>query len=119
MKRLITLLIALSVLFAFTAFAQAPAPAKPEHHAKATHKTLSGKVTELTDTALKVEVTVKGKAEVKEFVLEKALTGIAVGDEVTVAYQVKDAKNVAMKVVKKEVPPAAAPAVAPAPAPKK
>lgn len=104
MKRFTVILIALSVLFAFSAFAQAP-QAKTEHKAKA-HKTVSGKITELTDTGLKLAVTVKDKTETMEFILEKAITGFAVGDEVTVAYTVKDGKNVARKVhkpMKKEV----------------
>ncbi len=115
MKRIIAVLIGLSVLMAFSAFAQAPAK---EHKAKATHMTVTGKVQEVTATDLKIERVVKEKAEVMEFTLSKALTGVAVGDEVVVAYHVKDGKNIVVSVhkpIEKKAAPAPAPAAPEAP----
>ena len=100
MKRIIAVLIGITVFFAFAAFAQAPAAPKAEPKAKIMHMTVTCKVTELTAADLKIERMVKDKAETMEFILEKATTNIAVGDEVKVTYHVKDGKNVAVSVNK-------------------
>jgi hypothetical protein len=101
MKRFVAVLIGVSGLLAFSAFAQAPAQGTPAgHKMKMAHMTVTGKVLEISDTGVKVEHRVKGKAEVMELTLEKPLTGIATGDEVTVAYHSKDGKHFAMKVHK-------------------
>jgi len=94
MKRMIAVLFCITMIAAFAA-AQAPAP-----HKAPAHMTVTGKVTELTATALKIERSVKGKAEAMEFTLDKPLTGFAVGDEVVVKYHVKDGKSVAIEVQK-------------------
>ena len=58
----------------------------------------AGVVTEISDTALKIERKVKDKVETMEFVLEKPAAKIKVGDKVKVSYKTKDNKNVAAKV---------------------
>jgi len=52
---------------------------------------VTGVVTEVTDTVLKIQKTVKGQTEIKEFVLEKP-TGVQlkVGDRVNVTYIERD-----------------------------
>ncbi|MDO8786172.1 MAG: hypothetical protein Q7J12_08145, partial [Syntrophales bacterium] len=60
------------------------------------------KVLEISDTMLKIERTVKGKAETMELTLEKACSKIVVGDKVKVSYVTKDGKNVATKVAKEK-----------------
>jgi colicin import membrane protein len=116
MKRLMVLVVGLVFLFVSSviaadtkapADAKAPAkaeaakaePAKAEKKAekKVADKKASGKVLEVSDKALKIERTVKGKAETVEFVLDKALADIKAGDQVNVSYSVMDGKNVVTK----------------------
>lgn len=82
-----------------------PAPAAD---VRVTKMKAAGTVTEISDTVLKIERTVKGKMENMEFVLDKPVTKIAVRDKVLVSYVTKEGKNVAMKVtkpvVKKTIP---------------
>ncbi len=58
----------------------------------------AGKVLEVSDTILKIERTLKGKAEIMEFVLEKPFTNIAVGDQIKVSYLEKDGRNILIRV---------------------
>jgi len=134
MKRFLVLFVALSFLFCGSVFAaeatkMGPAAAAKEV-AKETTMSATGKVTEITETMLKIERTVKGKTEVMEVVLEKTCPvkvgktqtpwsqifatklekncpKIEVGDKVTVSYVTKDDKNVATKVTKKAAKKAA------------
>jgi len=106
MKRLLVFVVGLSFLFCASAFAvDQPVPAaKPEPAKAAVVKVAkmqaTGKVLEVTDVLLKIEKMVKGKAETKEFVLEKPVAKIKAGDKVTVVYVEKEGKMVAMKVAK-------------------
>lgn len=79
---------------------KAPAAAPKAAPAKVAKMTAKGTVKEVSDVALKIERTVKGKAETMEFTLEKPLTEIKAGDKVTVNYEEKDGKNIATKVEK-------------------
>jgi colicin import membrane protein len=121
MKRLMVLVVGLVFLFVSSVIAadtkapaDAKAPAKAEAakaepakadaakaekkaEKKVADKKASGKVLEVSDKALKIERTVKGKAETVEFVLDKALADIKAGDQVNVSYSVKDGKNVVTK----------------------
>lgn len=105
MKRLLVFIVGLSFLFCASAFAvDQPAPAAKPEPAKAAPVKMAkmqatGKVVEVTDTMLKIEKMVKGKAETKEFVLEKPLAKIKAGEKVTVMYVEKEGKMVAVKVV--------------------
>ncbi len=58
----------------------------------------AGKVLEVSDTVLKIERTLKGKAETMEFILEKSFTDITVGDQIKVSYLEKDGRNILIRV---------------------
>jgi hypothetical protein len=87
----------------------------------------AGTVLEISGTGLKIERTLKGKAETMEFILEKPFPNIAAGDPVKVSYVEKNGRNVLIRVapaqktavkkaVKKEFPKGMKP-VAPSAAP--
>jgi len=86
----------------------------------------AGTVLEISDTSLKIERTLKGKAEVMEFILENPFHGVAAGEPVKVSYLEKDGRNVlirmapaqktavkkaARKELPKEMKPVAPPAI--------
>jgi len=119
MKRFMVLVIGLVFLFTTSAIAadtKAAASADPvkkvekkaaakkaDTKAKKTEKkaadmSTTGKVLEVSDKVLKIERTLKGKAETMEFSLEKSITGIKMGDQVKVSYLVKDGRNILIKV---------------------
>jgi hypothetical protein len=104
MKRSVVLVVGFAFLLAASfALAEAPRkelPAKTEH--RMIHKTVMGKVAEITDTSLKLTRTVKGKEETMEFTLDKPLTGISAGDEVKVLFHEKNGENILMAAHKKE-----------------
>jgi hypothetical protein len=86
----------------------------------------AGTVLEISGTSLKIERTLKGKAEIMEFILEKPFPNIAAGDPVKVSYREKDGRNVLIRVapakktavkkaVKKELPKEMKPVAPPAP----
>ena len=75
----------------------------------------AGKVLEVSDAILKIERTLKGKAEIMEFILEKPFPNITAGDQIKVSYLERDGRNVLIRVapakktavkkaVKKELP---------------
>jgi hypothetical protein len=103
MKRLLVLFVALSFLFSGSVFAAEATKAKPAATTKETTMNATGKVTDISDTMLKIERTVKGKAEIMEFALEKTYPKIAAGDKVKVNYITKDGKNVSTKLTKKDL----------------
>jgi len=87
----------------------------------------AGTVLEISGASLKIERTLKGKAETMEFILEKPFPNIAAGDPVKVSYVEKNGRNVLIRVapaqktavkkaVKKEFPKGMKP-VAPSAAP--
>ncbi len=86
----------------------------------------AGTVLEISGTSLKIERTLKGKAEIMEFILEKPLPDVTAGDPVKVSYLEKDGRNVLIRVVpakktavkkavKKELPKEMKPVALPAP----
>jgi hypothetical protein len=86
----------------------------------------AGKVLEISAAVLKIERTLKGKAEIMEFILEKAFPNIAAGDQIKVSYLERDGRNVLIRVapaqktavkktLKKELPKETRPAAPPAP----
>jgi len=78
----------------------AKAPSIPSGTAvKVTKMRAAGVVMEISDTALKIERKIKDKAETMEFVLERALNKIKVGNKVRVSYITREGKNVATKVM--------------------
>ena len=112
MKRFMILVIGLVFLFTTSAIAgepakkdAAPAPAAAADPAKAktaekkaAEMSTAGKVLAVSDKVLKIERTLKGKAETMEFSLEKSLTDIKVGDQIKVNYLVKDGRNILIRV---------------------
>ena len=100
MKRLLVLLAALSFLFCGSVFAAEATNKKPVAAAKEASMSATGKVTEISDVILKIERSIKGKAEIMEFVLETTYPKISAGDRVKVSYITKDGKNVSTKVTK-------------------
>lgn len=77
-----------------------PTGIKVKEIEKETKMSATGKVTEISDTILKIDRHIKENTENMEFFLEKAYTGISIGDEVKINYIIKDNKNVAAKVIK-------------------
>lgn len=59
-----------------------------------------GKVVEISDTAIKIERSIKGNVEIMEFALENPIKDIAVNDSVKIDYSVKDGKLTASRVAK-------------------
>jgi hypothetical protein len=59
-----------------------------------------GKVVEISDTAIKIERSIKGNVEIMEFALEHPVKDIVVSDSVKIAYSVKDGKLTASRVAK-------------------
>jgi hypothetical protein len=104
MKRFMVWAIALVFLFCTSVIAAEKAatpavpatPAAKAEPAKAEKKDkkAAGKVLEISDTILKIERTLKGKAEIMEFILEKPIPNIAVGDQIKVSYLEKEGRNV-------------------------
>ena len=101
MKRVLVLLVAAIFLFAGAALAANQTKGGKAAPAKTTSMTASGKVVDISATALKIERSAKGKTETMEFGLDKpASADIKAGDKVTVHYVKKDGKNVATKISK-------------------
>lgn len=59
-----------------------------------------GKVVEISDTAIKIERSIKGNVEIMEFALENPVKDIVVNDSVKIVYSVKDGKLTAARVAK-------------------
>jgi len=108
MKRLMVLLTGIVFIFGASVFAidgtsQVPAKADPSKVVtvkppKETKVSITGVVKGISDTVISVERTVKGKTEIMEFALDKAVEKINVGDKVKVNYIKKDGKNIATRV---------------------
>ena len=59
-----------------------------------------GKVVEISDTAIKIERSIKGNVELMEFALDAPVTDVAVNDSVKIAYTIKDGRLTAARVAK-------------------
>jgi hypothetical protein len=115
MNRFLTLVVAL-ILIGFTLALAAEKPASaPPLSSRITEMSTAGKVLEVSDKTLKIERTLKGKAEIMEFILETPFSNIAAGDQIKVSYLEKEGRNVLIRVapaqktavrkaVKKELP---------------
>jgi hypothetical protein len=86
--------------------------------AKPPYRAVEGKVTELSDTALKLEWMEQGKPHTSEFILDKPLSGIAVGFKVKVVFYTEGEKHHAVDVRIPESPAKKAGASETAKAPK-
>jgi len=108
MKRLMLLAAGIVFVFSASVFAidgtsQSPTKADPSKAVvvkppKETKVSITGVVKDISNTAMSVERTVKGKTEIMEFALEKAVEKINIGDKVKVNYLKKDGKNIATRV---------------------
>ena len=98
MKRLWIAAAGLVLLCLVTAFAAEKPPVSAPLIPRVPEMSTAGKVLEISDTSLKIERTLKGKVETMVFVLEKRFGGIAVGDQIKVSYQVRDGRNILLRV---------------------
>jgi hypothetical protein len=128
MKRFLTLAAILMLLCFTLVFAAEKPRSAPSLPPRIPEMSTAGTVLEISGTSLKIERTLKGKAETMEFILEKPFPDVAAGDPVKVSYHEKDGRNVLIRVapaqktavkkaVKKDLPkgikpvvPSAAPA---------
>jgi hypothetical protein len=98
MKRFLTLA-AVLILIGFTLALAAEKPAAtPPLPPRIPEMSTAGKVLEVSDAILKIERTLKGKAEIMEFILEKPFPNIAAGDQIKVSYLERDGRNVLIRV---------------------
>jgi hypothetical protein len=92
-------LAAVIIFIGFTlAFAAEKPTSAPPLHPRIPEMSAAGKVLEISDTILKIERTLKGKAEIMEFILEKPFPNIAAGDQIKVSYLQKEERNVLIRV---------------------
>ena len=125
MKRFLTLA-AVLIFIGFTlAFAAEKPRSAPPLPPRIPEMSTAGTVLEISGTSLKIERTLKGKAEIMEFILEKPFPDIMAGDPVKVSYIEKEGRNVLIRVapakktavkkaVRKEFPKGMKPVVPPA-----
>lgn len=116
MRRLFVMFLSLGLLFAAAVLSasaatldkEGKAPVAPASvlTAKVAKMRAGGVVIEISDTSLKIERKVKDKVETMEFLLEKPLSRIKVGQKVKVSYINGSDKNVATKVTA-DIPQAA------------
>jgi len=127
MKRFLTLAAILMLLCFTLVFAAEKPRSAPSLPPRIPEMSTAGTVLEISGTSLKIERTLKGKAETMEFILEKPFPDVAAGDPVKVSYLEKNGRNVLIRVapaqktavkkaVKKELPKGIKP-VAPSAAP--
>ncbi|HET6461238.1 MAG TPA: hypothetical protein VFG29_10700 [Syntrophales bacterium] len=123
MKHLMVMLAGIVIIFGASVFAvdgtsEVPAKADPSKavtvkQPKETKVSIIGIVKDISDTHISVERTVRGETEIMEFVLDKAIEKVNVGDKVKVNYMKKDGKNratrvtpvVVKKIIRKASPP--------------
>jgi hypothetical protein len=105
-KTLVCIAGLICILAAFSYAADKPATEASQGTAlktanvKAAKMNASGKVVEISNTAIKIERSIKGNAEIMEFALENAVQDIVVNDSVKIDYSVKDGKLTASRVAK-------------------
>ncbi len=97
MKRFLIIAASLMLMGFVPAFA-AQKTAAPPSPPRVPEMSTAGRVVEVTATLLKVERTLKGEAEIMEFILEKPFTSIAVGDQIKVSYREKNGRNILIRV---------------------
>lgn len=107
MKKTLVYIIAVAFVLSALAFAAdkpSTAVTRADHAktnvVKAAKMNATGKVIEISDSSIKIERTVKGNAEVMEFVLDKPAENIAVDDSVKIAYIEQGGQLLASRVVK-------------------
>jgi hypothetical protein len=120
-------LAAVLILIGFTLALAAETPTSaPPLPPRIPEMSTAGKVLAVSDAILKIERTLKGKAEIMEFIMEKPFPNIAAGDQIKVSYLEKDGRNVLVRVapaqktavrkaVKKDLPKEMKPVAPPTP----
>ena len=98
MKRFLTLAAVLIFLGFTLAFAAEKPRSAPPLPPRIPEMSTAGTVLEISGTSLKIERTLKGKAEIMEFILEKPFPNIAAGDQIKVSYVEKEGRNVLIRV---------------------
>jgi lipopolysaccharide export system protein LptA len=98
MKRFLAIAAGLTLICFTLTFAAEKAPPAPPLSPRVPEMSTAGKVLEISDKVLKIERTLKGKAETMEFFLEKSFTDITVGDQIKVSYLEKDGRNILTRV---------------------
>jgi len=107
MKKTLVCVTGVICLLAAFAFA-ADKPASPSNQGvvlkttsvKTAKMNARGKVVEISETAIKIERSIKGNLEIMEFALENPVKDIVVNDSVKIDYSVKDGKLTASRVAK-------------------
>lgn len=83
--------LAMLILFNLTVAFAAP---------KAPVMNAAGRVLEISDTSLKIERSAKGETEVMEFVLERPLQDIGLGEQLKISYKQKEIKYILIRAQK-------------------
>jgi len=97
-QRLLIILAGLMLLCFTQAWAAEKQPASVPLSPRVTEMNTAGKVLEISGTVLKIERTLKGKAETLELILEKPLSDIVAGDQLRVSYVEKEGRKVLTRV---------------------
>ena len=98
MKRFLIVAVSLMLLSFALVFAAEKTATAPPTPPRVPEMSTAGKVIEVTAALLKIERTIKGEAEIMEFMLEKPFTNITVGDQIKVSYREKNGRNVLIRV---------------------
>ncbi len=99
MKRYgIAAVVLLMVGFTLALAAEKPTAAPPASSPRVPEMSAAGKVVEVSATLLKIERTLKGEAEIMDFVLERPLPKTEVGDQVKVSYRTKEGRNILIRI---------------------
>jgi hypothetical protein len=126
MKRFLALAVVLIMIGFTLALAAEKSPSAPPPPPRIPEMSAAGKVLEVSETLLRIERTLKGKAEIMEFILEQPFSNIATGDQIKVSYLERDGRNVLIRIapaqktavrkaVKKDLPKEMKSVAAPAP----
>lgn len=99
MKRYgIAAVVLLMVGFTLALAAEKPTAATSPSSPRVPEMSAAGKVVEVSATLLKIERTLKGEAEIMDFVLERPIPKTAVGDQVKVSYRSKEGRNILIRI---------------------
>ena len=98
MRRFLVIAAGLTLIYFTLSFAAEKPPTAPPIPPRVPEMSTAGKVLEVSDKVLKIERTLKGKAETMEFSLEKPFPDITVGDQIKVSYLEKDGRNILLRV---------------------
>ena len=94
-----TAIVCLLAVFAFSADKTGVPPTKGVFPKTATMNA-RGRVVEISEKAVRIERSIKGRTEIMEFALESPAADIVVNDFVKIDYTIKDGKLTASRVAK-------------------